>query len=65
MIKVYISKNKNIPVDNSIANINNTNTNLNSSNLNINIRNVNLNNITTANNGVVNIDQRYQLYFHI
>ena len=59
MIKVNMSKNKNISVDNSIANmnnINNTNTNLNSTNVNINMSTANLNNITAINNGVVSKD---------
>ena len=59
MIKVNMSKNKNISVDNSTANMNimnNTNTNLNSTNVNINMSNANLNNITTINNGVVSKD---------
>jgi len=59
MIKVNMSKNKNISVDNSLANlnnINNTNTNLNSTNVNINMSTANLNNITAINNGVVSKD---------
>ena len=59
MIKVNMSKNKNISVDNSITNlnnINNTNTNLNSTNVNINMSTANLNNITAINNGVVSKD---------
>ena len=59
MIKVNMSKNKNISVENSIANmnnINNTNTNLNSTNVNINMSNANLNNITAINNGTASKD---------
>ena len=59
MIKVNMSKNKNISVDNSIANmnnINNTNTNLNSTNVNINMSTANLNNITAINNGAASKD---------
>ena len=59
MIKVNMSKNKNISVDNSLANlnnINNTNTNLNSTNVNINMSTANLNNITAINNGLVSKD---------
>ena len=56
MIKVNMSKNKNISVDSSIANVNNTNTNLNNTNVNINMSNANLNNITAINNGVASKD---------
>ena len=56
MIKVNMSKNKKISIDNSIAKINNTNTNLNSTNVNINMSNANLNNITAINNGIVSKD---------